>query len=160
MIDKGEEAKQLEKKLCQANKEVIWAIGKNNQCLSFNDGALMPSWKSLFKLVCNRLIPITHTSYVTLDQAILLYAIIEKKKVNTEWIIYNNNIDSIGPNKGLWLATIITKLYAQSGVDNEKNEESINVGLAIIAKASTNAPQIGPRLGMEMLEEIKDIRVV
>lgn len=51
-------------------------------------------------------------------------------------------------------------LYAQSGVNIEKDEESIKVGLAIIAKASTNAPQIGPQLGMEMLEEIKDIRVV
>lgn len=47
-----------------SRQQVIWATRKNNQSLSFNVGAL------LFKLICSRLIPTTHTSHVTLDRFI------------------------------------------------------------------------------------------
>lgn len=45
--------------------------------------------------------------------------------------------------------------------DIENNEERIKTRLPITAKASADAPQMGgPRLGMEMLEEIKEIMEV
>lgn len=66
LMDEGMETKWLEK-LCQVDKEVIQATGKNNQLLSFNTEALMSSWMPLFKLVYNKLIPTMHTSHVPLD---------------------------------------------------------------------------------------------
>lgn len=94
----------------------------------------------MFKFICSRLIPTTHTppSHVTLDRAILLYAMIEKKKVNARWIIYNNINTSVVPSKGRW---ILAKLYTHSRVSIDKNEE-VKVGLTITAKASTEGPQI------------------
>lgn len=88
------------KKLCQSDKEAMWASGKNNQNLNFNVGALQPKWALLFKLVCNILIPTMHSSHITLDRAILLYAMIEMRKVDVGSIIYNNMIGSIKPLKG------------------------------------------------------------
>lgn len=81
---------------------------------------------------------------------------VEKKKVNVGWILYNNIIDSVGPTKGLWFPAIIKKLCIQSGVLVDKNEEKVKAGLAINAKASANGPQIGgQRISREIMEEIK-----
>lgn len=54
VMDEGVETTELVKKLCHADKEVIWATGKNNQSLSFNVGTLLLSWTSLFNLICSR----------------------------------------------------------------------------------------------------------
>lgn len=124
------------RELCQSNKEVIWAIEMNNQNLNFNDGALQPKWTPLFKRICSRLIPTTHTSQITLDRAILLYAMIEKRKVDAAWIIYNI-IDLVKPSMGLSFPALITKLCINVRIEVTKNEEKLKVGLAIFAKAST-----------------------
>lgn len=58
-------------------------------------------WEEFSKLIYGKLIPTTHTSHIPLDRAIMLYAIIGKRKVDTQWIIYNNIIDSVKPSKGL-----------------------------------------------------------
>lgn len=159
LMDEIVEIAKLVKKLGQADKEVVWAIGKNNQNLSFNIGPLLPSWTPLFNLVCSKLILTTHTSHVTLDIGILMYAMIEKMKVDARWIIYNNIIDSLRPSKGLWFLTIITQLGIQSKVEVERNEENIKAGLAISTKASTKGPHMGVhRLGSEILEEVKEIQ--
>lgn len=88
--------------------EVIWAIGIDNQNLNFNVEALIPKWTPLFKLICNKLILTMHTTHITLDKAILIYSMIEKRKVDVGWTIYNNMIDSIKPSKDLWFRAIIT----------------------------------------------------
>lgn len=99
LMDEGVDTNKLERKLCPGDKEVVWATRKNNQQLRFNVGALLPSWTLLFKLRCSSLIPITHKSHVTLNRDILLYAMIEKKKVDARLIIFNNILESVGPNK-------------------------------------------------------------
>lgn len=98
VMDEGVETIELVKKLCQAHKEVIWVISKNNQSLSFNVKELLSSWTLLFKFIYSRLISTTHTSHITLDRAILLYAMIGKRKVDVRWIIYNI-IDSVRSSK-------------------------------------------------------------
>lgn len=98
----------------------------------------MLRWTPPFKLICN-----THSNHAHLlcnVGLILIYAMIEKKKADVEWIIYNNIINLVEPTKGLWFLAIITKLCTQFGVDLEKNKERIKVGLAITAMASTDAP--------------------
>lgn len=82
LMEEGVDTKELEKKLCENNKEVICVTRKNNQPLTFNAKALLLRWTPLFKLICNRLIPATHTSHVTLDCAILLFAMVEKMRVD------------------------------------------------------------------------------
>lgn len=42
-MDEGLEANELDKKLYQVNKEVIWDTRKINQHLNFNVGALLPA---------------------------------------------------------------------------------------------------------------------
>lgn len=126
--------KELEKDLLQPKKEVTWVTREDNRHLSFNVKALLPCWTPQFKFICNRLITTTHTSHVTMDCVILFYEMIEKK-VDAWWIIYNNII-SVGPTKGLWFPTIITKLSTMLGVPIDKNEEKVKVGLAITTKAS------------------------
>lgn len=71
------------------------AATKNNQNLSFNVGALLPTCTPLLKLIYSRLIPTTYTSHITLDKVILQYAMIGKRKVDAGWIIYNNIIHSV-----------------------------------------------------------------
>lgn len=88
LMDEEVDENELERK-CQGDKEAIQEIGKNNQQLSFNVGALLLSWTPLFKLICSRLIATTHTLHVELDRAILLYTMIEKKKPDAGWIIFN-----------------------------------------------------------------------
>lgn len=122
------------KKLCQLNKEVMWASGKNNQNLNFNVGVLQAKWIPLFKLICNILIPTMHSSHITLDRAILLYTMIEMRKVDDGWIIYNNMIDFIKPFERFWFPAVITQLYVNASVGVAKNEEKIKVGLAIFSK--------------------------
>lgn len=133
-MDEGVETVELGK-LCQADKETIWVILKNNQNHSFNDGNGFQ-----VKLICNKLIPTKHTFHITFDRAILLYAMIWKIKVDAGWITYNNIINSVKLSKGLWCPPIITLLWIQSGVGVEKHEEKIMIGLAISAKASTDRP--------------------
>lgn len=72
-----------------------------------------------------------------LDRAILLCVMIEKRKVDARWNIYNNIIDLVRPLKGIWFPAIITQLYIQFGVKVEKNEKKIKVGLVISAMALT-----------------------
>lgn len=115
-------------------------MGRNKQNLSFNVRELQPRWTPLFKLICNRLIATSHTSYIALDRAILLYAMIERRKVDAPWIIHNNMIDSIKSLKGLWFTVVITQLCINDNVEVTKNKEKIKVGLVISAKASSNAP--------------------
>lgn len=91
----GGDSKELVKNLYQFDKEVIWITGKNNQNSNFNAGALQPKWTPLLKLICSRLIPIMHTSHITLDRATLLYAVIKKMRIDAGWIIFKNIIDSI-----------------------------------------------------------------
>lgn len=107
---------ELVEKLCQSEKEVNCIIGKNNQNLSFNVGVLQPSRTPLFKLVCYRLIPTTHTFHITLDSAIFLYTIIQKRKVDTGWIIYNIMINSVKPYNGLCFF-FITQSHIQDGME-------------------------------------------
>lgn len=42
LMDEGLNRNELVRKLCQSNKEVIWAIEMNNQNLNFNVGTLHP----------------------------------------------------------------------------------------------------------------------
>lgn len=85
-MEEGVEIDELEEALCSEEKEVVWTTSKHNEQLNFHAGNLKPQWV-LFKLICNRLIPTMHTSHVTLDKVVLLYAMIKKKKVNAGWII-------------------------------------------------------------------------
>lgn len=63
---------------------------------------------------------LTHISHATLDKAVLLYAMIKKKKVDAGWIILNNMIDSVKPTKILWFRAIITQLCSKTIVEVEK----------------------------------------
>lgn len=74
---------------------------KSNQHLNFHAGALQPKWVSLFNLIRCKLIPITHTSHITLDRAILLYAMIKKMNVVTGMLIYNHMLETVKPSKAL-----------------------------------------------------------
>lgn len=130
LMEEGVDTKELENKLCQDNKGVNWVTGKTIRPISSMSGHCT-LWTLLFKLIYIRLIPTTHTSYVTLDLAILLYTMVEKMRVNARWIICNNIIDSIGLTKGLCFLTIITKVYTQSRVLVEKNEEKMKASLVL-----------------------------
>lgn len=101
LMEEGQETNVLVQTLCSPDREVIWATGKTNRHVNFNVGALQPKWIPLFKLICCRLIPIKNTSHVTLDRAVLLYAMVQKRKVDTGWIILNNMIDSMKLSKAL-----------------------------------------------------------
>lgn len=123
-MEEGLDTNDLVRKLYESHQEVSWATRKNNQNMNFNVGALQPKWTSLFKVVYHRLIPITHTSHITLDSAILPYELIEKKGMNAGWIIFNNMINSVKPLKGLWFPAIITQLCINASVKVARNEES------------------------------------
>lgn len=77
-----------------------------------------------------------------MDQAILLYFMVKKKKVDAWWIIFNNILESVGPTKGLWFPAIITKLCIQYGVKVDNNEKRIKARLAITARVSNKSPQL------------------
>lgn len=83
MMEQGVEAEDLEDVLWQEEKVLVWKTDKDNQQLNFHANNLMPQWMPQFKLICNRLIPTTHTSHVTVERAVLLYAMIKKENVDT-----------------------------------------------------------------------------
>lgn len=144
-----------------SDKEVIRATRNNNQNLNFKSRAFQPKWTSLFKLICCILIHTKHTSLVTLDRAILLDTMIEKRRVDASWIIYNNMIDYVKPSKGLWFPAVITQQCIDAGVEVPKSEEKVKVGLAISAKMLEEASQIeGQRINAENLNELKEIKIM
>lgn len=90
-MEEGLYINELVKKLCQSDKEAIWATGMNKQNLNLNARALQPKWAPLFKLICSRSPRIPPTSLWTGP------LMIEKRKVDVGWIIFNNIIDSVKP---------------------------------------------------------------
>lgn len=73
LVDEGEEPKELEKELRQTNKKMY---GQLERTISFS---------------ASRLGHYCDTSHLMLDRATLLYAMIKKKNVDVEWIIYNTS---------------------------------------------------------------------
>lgn len=113
----------------------------------------------MFKFICSRLIPIIHTSHVTVDRATLLMALIERENVDVGWIIYNNIIDSLGPAKGLCFLALITNLCLKARVKVEKVEKKVKTGSAISTRASTEVTTIGGhRASTQILEELQQIK--
>lgn len=137
LMEEGFDTNGLMKKLCWLDKELIWALGKNSQNLKSNVGELQLKWTPLFKLICNRLIATTHNSHITLDRAILLYAVIEKKRVDAGWNIFNNMIDSVKLSKGFLFPAMVTDLCINAEVEVVKNEKKVKAGFAISTKVST-----------------------
>lgn len=111
--DEGVDTTELVRKLCQVDKEDIWATGN---------------------------------FHITLDRAVLLYAMIGKRKVVAGQIICNNIIDSIKPLMGLWFPANITHLCIQSDVEVRRDRRENHSWASRIyqdIKTSSNAPQIG-----------------
>lgn len=100
-----------------------------------------------------------HTSHVTLDNDVLLNAMIKKKSVDAGWIIFNNMIYKVRPSKALWFPTITIELCMEARVKTSKNEERIKLGMAISVKVLDELPQFRQHMfATEILGVIKNVR--
>lgn len=67
-----------------------------------------------------------HISHIPLDKAILLHAMIEKRRVDVGWIVFNNMVDSVKPSKSFsFPPALITQLCIDTSIEVTRNEEKV-----------------------------------
>lgn len=69
--------------------------------------------------------PNSYTPHAIVERAQLLYAIVKRLKINIGQLIYDQMLQVIKTSKGLWLPTLIAKLYYNARVKKDKEEEGI-----------------------------------
>ncbi|KGN46897.1 hypothetical protein Csa_020731 [Cucumis sativus] len=113
---------QIIRELCQPGAE--WVINPGEP-IRFKSSNLTVSNQVWHKFICAKLLPVAHTSSVTKERAILLYAIATKRSVDVGKVIQKSlcNIRKSGMTGGLGHSSLITALCRNEGVVwNEKEE--------------------------------------
>ena len=74
--------------------------------------------------VCQKMMPATHFSDLTVDKAVLIYAILRGMSIDAGRVIFDSIIHTVRNKLGLYFPSLITQLCLEAGVRHGPDEEA------------------------------------
>lgn len=109
-----------------------WKQTSHRRPKEFMVGKLKPEYRVWYSLASSKLCPSLHTSHVTVQRAMVVYAFGHDLCFDVGSFIYRLiKISGSCLTQGLWFPSLIIELYRRAGIPIGANEEVLSVNCSI-----------------------------
>ncbi|PIN14475.1 hypothetical protein CDL12_12899 [Handroanthus impetiginosus] len=111
--------------ICRENSQ--WTLSRLNEPIHFPRTTLTFAADNWLRFISARLLPSSHTSEVTRERAVMIYAILTDVPFNIGGFLHRSIFKSAmgGLTMGLYHPSLITKLCARAGLERQPGDEML-----------------------------------